>query len=164
MRGCRRMITGSRGAGAAAALALAVLFGNIPAGVAQSIQSNCTFTDADVAGLFAKIATALGRPAGNTTGIVVPIVIVPTFNENLGQPLTAAANSTFSPMVICRNSDEIGPFGSTTESARFPTSGTADLLEIQQTTYVLIDELPNAPKRLRLCHTDRTNTCIVGTE
>jgi hypothetical protein len=163
MRGWRRT-TG--GAGAAAALAVAAFLGNIPGANAQLVTPECTFSDADIdeavvgdlSGLFNRIAAAI--PGATAADIVIPILIVPTFNAKLGQNV----GGTLSELVICRNTDEIEQgFGSATESDRFPSGlDEADLLEIEQTSYILIEL--DGERRLRICQTGRTtNECVVAT-
>jgi hypothetical protein len=167
MRAWRRTTGGGFGAGAAVALGLAAFLGNIPGAGAQLVTPECTFDNDDVdeavvedgSGLFNAIAAALGIDPAE---VVIPILIVPTFNEKLGQ----VDDDTFSELVICRNTDEIPDgFATTTESDRFPSgTDTADLLEIEQTSYILI-ELIDGERRLRICQTGRTtNECIVATQ
>lgn len=143
-----------------ASLAAVLLIATAPAS-AQSTFLPCTFTDADVAGLRNKIATAVGI---NSNFVATPIIIVPTFNPDLGQQATNGGNpSSFTKMVICTNSGTVGSVTTaTTESDPFP-SGTAaaSILEINQTSYVLIER--NSQRQIKICHTDQESACLEGT-
>lgn len=164
MSGWHRKTRIGAGTGGMMAFAAALLLGAGSEVGAQAIFT-CDFneTEVDLTDLRDAIAADIGGNV-NRNSISIPIIIVPTFNDNLGQPDAQGANAELTQIVICINTDEVA---STTtgvsESDDFPSTGTADLLEVQQTSYVLIDR-GGPGRQLRICHADESNECIVASE
>jgi hypothetical protein len=186
MPGWHRLIGAGTGCGTAVALALAVLVGSAPDAQAVDegeIVSGCTFSEDAIEPLKEAIATALGLfrdevvedpndpnetiivSVPDTGLIATPIVIVPSFNDNLGQPNDQVVEPDFTGIVVCRSQVEVAAFqNNVSETDNFPSSGLADLLELQQTSYVLIEPTGGGLRSLRLCHTDRQSDCFVADE
>lgn len=124
----------------------------------EPVLSTCTIDAGDVADLKVAIATALGFDEEDE--IAVPIVIVPTFNDNLGQ---FDSEGEESGIIVCINEDETSTSSTgTSESDPFPGSGTADIIELQQSSYVLIDV--DGTRSIRICQSDEISDCIEATE
>lgn len=133
------------------AVACAVLVGGTLPALAQFGTTACTFRNSDISNsLRQSVASQLGI---NRNQVEIPIIMVPTFNDNLGQPGSLAG------ITLCSNTDAVASVSPTTESAQFPSSGAAVIQEIQQTSYVLVNG-----NRMRICQSDQQTGCVVITK
>ena len=134
----------------APALACAILVGGTLPALAQFGTTACTYRTNDLGKLPAKIEEALGLARGTAQ---VPIIIIPTFDNNLSQSPVVAG------ITLCTNSQSVASVSSSNESQPFPSGGPADIQEIQQTSYVLVNG-----NLMRICQSDQETECVVITK